>query len=149
MRKINPMKIRYAMIILAAIVGLLSGGCATAARRNTATAAAQYGTDVGVLDKLERGARLSLADLGELGRRGVPDDVILAHLKRRDDVYRLTTGEVVQLREAGVTNGVIDYLLASPEQVARRGPRIYRGGGYGYRGHRIGGFGRGGGGRRR
>lgn len=143
------MKTRYGLIILAATVGVLSSGCATAARRNTALAAAQYGTDVGVLDKLERGTRLGLVDLKELGRRGVPEDVILAHLKRRADVYRVTTGEVLQLREAGVTDGVIDYLLASRDQLARRGPRIYRGGGYGYRGnsgHRIGGFGHRGGG---
>jgi hypothetical protein len=152
MRKVNPMKTRYGLIILAAIVGVLFSGCATAARRNTALAAAQYGTDVGVLDKLERGARLGLGDLGELGRRGVPENVILAHLQRRDDVYRLTTGEVLQLREAGVSDRLIDYLLASPDQLARRGPRIYRGGGYGYRGYsgnRIGGFGHRGRGRHR
>ena len=139
----NPMKTRYLLFILAATLGILSSGCATAARRNTALVAAQYGTDVFVLDKLERGARLTFADLEELGRRGVPENVILAHLNRRDDGYRLTTTQVVRLREAGVGDGVIDYLLASRE---RRAYPVY-GYAYGYHnafGHHYDGFGHGG-----
>lgn len=137
------MKTRSLLFILAATLGLLSSGCATAARRNTALVAAQYGTDVFVLDKLERGARLSFADLEELGRRGVPENAILAHLNRRDDAYRLTTTQVVRLREAGVSDGVIDYLLASRER------RTYPAYGYTYGyhdafGHHYGGFGQGG-----
>lgn len=109
--------------VLAAAI--LAGGCATTARRNTAHAAAQYGTDVVVLEKLERGSRLSFADLEELGRRRVPDEVILSHLQRRDDAYRLTTTQVLRLREAGIGDPVIDYLLASPERVAWRARRSY------------------------
>ena len=139
----HPMKTRDCLLVLAAAIGVMSSGCTTAARRNTALVAAQYGTDVFVLDKLQRGARLNLADLEELGRRGVPENVILAHLNRRDDAYRLTTTEVVRLREAGVSDGVIDYLLASRER--RTYPAyIY---GYGYHdafGHHHG-FGHGGG----
>lgn len=138
-RKMNPMKTRTLLFILAAAIGVLSSGCATAARRNNALVAAQYGTDVFVLDKLERGARLTFADLEELGRRGVPGNAILAHLNRRDDAYRLTTTQVVRRREAGVCDGVIDYLLASRER--RIYPAyIYR---YGYHdpfGHHYAGF---------
>ena len=137
------MKTRHLLFMLAATVGLLSSGCATAARRNTALVAAQYGTDVFVLDKLERGTRLSFADFEELGRRGVPENVLLAHLKRRDDAYRLTTTQVVRLREAGVGDGVIDYLLASRERRAYPA-YIYSYGyhdAYGHHGGRYGGFG--------
>ena len=135
------MKTRYLLLIFTAVVGLLSSGCATAARRNTALVAAQYGTGVVVLDKLERGVRLTFADLEELGRRGVPDNVILAHLNRRADAYGLTTTQVVRLREAGVGDGVIDYLLASRERRAYYPAYVY---GYGYHdsfGHHGGGYG--------
>lgn len=137
----NPMKTRYLFLVFTAGIGLLSGGCATAARRNTALVAAQYGADVSVLDKLERGARLSFADLEELGRRGVPENAILAHLNRRDDAYRLTTTQVVRLREAGVSDGVIDYLLASRERRSYYPAYVYS---YGYHdafGHHWGGYG--------
>ncbi|HEX2851671.1 MAG TPA: hypothetical protein VHO24_00430 [Opitutaceae bacterium] len=113
------MKTRIALLLLIASAPLL-GGCTTTARQNTATAAAQYGTDITVVDKLERGSRLSFTDLEELGRRRVPDGVILAHLRRRDDAYRLTATEVVRLREAGVGDRVINYLLDSRERVTRR-----------------------------
>lgn len=137
----KPMKARYLLVILVAIVGVFSSGCATAARRNTALAAAQYGADVSVLDKLERGARLTYTDIEELGRRGVPENVILAHLERRDDAYRLTTTQVIRLREAGVSDGVIDYLLASRERRTYYPAYAYS---YGYHdalGHHWGGYG--------
>ena len=113
---------RISVISFLAILSLLTG-CATAVRRTNAATAAQFGADVVVLDKLERGARLSLTDLEELGSRGVPEDVILAHLQRSNAAYRLTTSDVLRLREAGVTDRVIDYLLASPERVAWRARR--------------------------
>jgi len=123
------MKTRYLLLVFVAAIGVLSSGCVTAARRNTALAAAQYGTETVVLDKLERGAPLTFADLEELGRRGVPDNVILAHLNRRDDAYRLTTTQVDRLREAGISDGVINYLLASRERRTYYPAYVYS---YGY-----------------
>ena len=113
---------RTYLISFLAILSLLTG-CATAVRRSNAATAAQFGADVIVLDKLERGARLSLTDLEELGSRGVPEDVIIAHLQRSNDAYRLTTAEVLRLREAGITDRIIDYLLTSPERMAWRARR--------------------------
>lgn len=120
---------RIYLISFLAVLSFLTG-CATAVRRTNAATAAQFGADGIVLDKLERGARLSLADLEELGSRGVPEDVILAHLQRSNDAYRLTTSEVLRFREAGVTDRVIDYMLASPERVAWRARRRARVWGY-------------------
>lgn len=140
---------RIYLISILAILSLLTG-CATAVRKTNTATAAQFGADVIVLDKLERGARLSLMDLEELGRRGVPEDVMLAHLRRSNDAYRLTTSEVLRLREAGVTDRVIDHLLASPERVAWRARR--RAPVWGYHdayGHHSPSFGYGGHGRSR
>lgn len=113
------MKTRIALLFLTVAASLLSG-CTTAARQNTAMAAAQYGTDMNVVDKLERGRALSFYDLEELGRRSVPDAVILAHLRRRDDPYRMTAAQVSRLRESGLGDRVINYLLDSRERAARR-----------------------------
>lgn len=113
------MKNRIALLFLTVAASLLSG-CTTAARKNTAMAAAQYGTDMAVVDKLERGRVLSFDDLEELGRRSVPDAVILAHLRRRDDPYRVTAAQVSRLRESGLSDRVINYLLDSRERAARR-----------------------------
>ena len=138
------MKAYFLSLYLLAVLSFASG-CATTSRSSGATVARHFGADGVVLEKLERGGRLSLPDLEELGRRGVPDEVVLQHLQQRGDVYRLTTAQVLQLREAGVTDRVIDYLLGSPERMAwrtRRGAPIW---GYHNRiGHPYSGIGRGG-----
>lgn len=140
------MKTRLTLLTLLAAI-LLSTGCMTTARRNTAMVASQYGADAIVVDKLERGRQLSLIELEELGRRGVPDNLILAHLRSRADTYRLTAAQVIGLREAGLGERVINYLLDSREHVARpvrRGYPIYSHRYHGGFGHYSGGFGRGG-----
>jgi hypothetical protein len=140
------MNTRLTLLILIASA-LLSTGCMTTARRNTAMAASQYGADATVVDKLEHGRQLSLIDLEELGRRGVPDNLILTHLRSRADTYRLTAAQVVYLREAGLGERVINYLLDSRERVARpsrRGYPIYSRRYHGSFGHNSGGFGLGG-----
>jgi uncharacterized membrane protein YgcG len=140
------MKTRLTLLVLIA-AALLSTGCMTTARRNTAMAASQYGADATVVAKLERGRQLSLTDLEELGRRGVSDTLILAHLRRRADTYRLTAAQVIGLREAGLGERVITYLLESRERVARparRGSPIYSHRYHGGSGHYSGGFGHGG-----
>jgi hypothetical protein len=137
---------RIALLSLTVAASLLSG-CATAAQQKTAMSASRHGTDAAVVDKLERGRKLSLNDLEELGRRGVPDTVILSHLRRRDDAYRLTATEVVRLREAGVSDRVSNYLLESRERYARRTRRYYPAFGHHHHhafGYHSGGFGRGG-----
>jgi len=105
---------------------LLSTGCMTSPRRNTAMAVFKYGADTTVVGKLERGRQLSLADLEERGRRGVPDILILAHLRSRTDTYRLTTAQVIGLREAGLGEGAVNYLLVSRERVVRPARRGYQ-----------------------
>lgn len=141
------MKTRLALLTLLAALSL-STGCMTTARRNVAMAASQYGTDAIVVDKLERGRQLSLTDLEELGRRGVPDNLIFAHLRSRADTYRLTAAQVIGLREAGLGEPVVNYFLDTRERVARparRGYPIYSHRSSGGFGHYSGGFGHGGG----
>ncbi len=142
--KANAMKTIITLLIL--LAALITGGCATAARRQTALTAAHYGTAPAVLDKLELGQRLALADIEELGRRGVPDTTILAHLQRRGDAYQLTAAQITRLREAGVGDKVINYLLDSRAQSAWRTRSrypVYRGGrgSFGHSGFGPGGFG--------
>lgn len=116
------MKTRIALLFLTVAASLLSG-CTTTARKNTAMVAYQYGADVAVVDKLERGQSLTFYDIEDLGRRGVPDRVILSHLRRRSDTYRLNAAQVSRLREAGVGDPVINYLLESRERAAWRARR--------------------------
>lgn len=117
-------------------------GCAAAARQQAVQTATQLGTPLTLVSKMERGDRLTLADLETLARQQVPDAEVLAYLRQTGAAYELTTAQIDQMRAAGVSVRVIDYLLATPRQVARR-YRGYYGGGFGWYGYGHGNFGHG------
>lgn len=126
------MKLRYTVLVTAAAVLLTA--CSTPGRYANANAVNQYGANPVVVNRIAQGSRLSVGDLAELGRRGVPDGVILDSLRARTDMYRLTAAQVSQLREAGVGDPVIDYLLSSREWSPPRRVWVPSYRGYGHRG---------------
>lgn len=131
------MKRSLVTLLLAAALLVTAGGCATRtsrARSTTATLAAEHGASATLVANLQRGTRLSLANIEELAVLKVPDDATVAYLRDTGTSYQLTTGQVVLLREVGVSDRVIDYLLATPNRVAVR-PRGNYGGQMGWRGH--------------
>jgi hypothetical protein len=87
---------------------------------------------------MQRGGRLTLADVQKLANLQIPDDVTLAYLRDSGAAYELTTAQIDQMRAAGVSVRVIDYLLSTPSRVASRYRGNYGGGlwlhGYGYYG---------------
>lgn len=118
---------------------LLLTACATPGRYTNANLVNQYGTLPAVVNRIAQGSRLSVSDIAEMGRRGVPDSVILDTLRSRSDVYRLTASQVKQLQDVGVGAPVIDHLLASREL---NQPRQYWAPSYRPYGHRsLGHFG--------
>lgn len=119
---------------------------ATSTQRANADAAAAAGAPSTVVEKMQRGSALTFADIQDLARQRVPDETTLAYLRSTKSEYRLNTEIFDQLRAAGVSDRVVNYLLlASPLETARAG-RVYRGApvrGYGYRPFRTApGFGR-------
>lgn len=141
------MKTRASLLLALSLVTL--SGCATAAspRSLTATLAAERGAPAALVNTLLRGGRLTLADIERLAILKVPDDTTLAYLRRNGAAYELTLAQIDQMRDAGVSVHVIDYLLASPARVARtvRYPRMRFGFGYPHygAGHYSVGFGHG------
>lgn len=135
------MKTKLPLLFALGLVAL--SGCASAARQQAVQTASRLGAPLPLVTRMERGARLTLADLETLARHQVPDTEVLAYLRQTGAAYELTTAQIDQMRAAGVSVKVIDYLLATPRQVARRYRpyRGYYGGGFGFYGH--GGFGRG------
>lgn len=68
---------------------------------------------------------LSLAEIREMSARGVSEATILTALRASRAVYRLSAQDVSALQEAGVNQGVIDYLLKTPE-LYKTERRVYR-----------------------
>ncbi len=140
------MKYPLLTLLVCTVALLTTSGCATATspRSTAATLAAEHGAPVSLVTTLQHGGRLALADIERLAILKVPDDTTLAYLRSNGAAYELTLAQIDQMRSAGVSVRVIDYLLASPARVARnlRYPRMWFGYGYPHHGvgHYSGGF---------
>ena len=73
------------------------------------------------LQRVEQGQPLGLADIKALAKAGVSDEVILSQIRNSHTAYRLTTAEILDLKEAGVSEKVIDFMINTPN-LARVSP---------------------------
>src|SRR5664280_1810408 len=64
--------------------------------------------------RVEQGQPLGLADIKALAKSGVSDEVILSQIRNSHVVYRLTTAEIIDLKDSGVSNRVIDFMINTP-----------------------------------
>ncbi len=126
-------------IVLIAVLGAVTfSGCASTTQHKVAQEATRLGAPASLTDKLNRGGRLTLADIETMTRQAVPEADILSYLRQSGARYELTTAQIDQLRASGVSDRVIDYLLSTPGQSARRWgsyPYGFRSYGYSYFGH--------------
>src|ERR1700677_1200316 len=67
-----------------------------------------------VYDKMVHGDDLDVADVKDLHLAGVGDDIILRYLRNQKTVYYLTKINVGVLKQAGVSDTVIEYMLQTP-----------------------------------
>ena len=70
--------------------------------------------------KMLRHHPLELGEIVELSRKNVPPNTIVRYIDTTLAEYQLKTEDVVQLRRAGVSSDVIDYLLTTPGLNANR-----------------------------
>lgn len=66
------------------------------------------------LTHIERGQPLGVADIKALAKAEISEEVIISQIRASRTVYRLTTAEIIELRDAGVSNRVIDFMINTP-----------------------------------
>ena len=57
---------------------------------------------------------MSLADIKMLARSGISDEVILSQIRNSHTVYHLSAAEILDLKDAGVSEKVIDFMINTP-----------------------------------
>ncbi len=75
---------------------------------------ARSGVSSATYDKMVHGDPLSLYDIKSLARARVDDGVILRYLRDHRTVYILTSADVLDLHNAGVSQSIVDYMLTTP-----------------------------------
>lgn len=64
----------------------------------------------------------SVADIEALARSGVSDDVIINQINASRAVYQLDANTILQLKDAGVSQNVIAYMINTSNTVATQAP---------------------------
>jgi hypothetical protein len=59
----------------------------------------------------DQGQSIGVADVKALAKAGLNDDVILSHIRNSQAVYHLTTAEIIDLKNSGVSDKVIDVMI--------------------------------------
>jgi hypothetical protein len=54
---------------------------------------------------------IGLADVKALAKAGLSDEVIISQIRNSRTVYRLSAAEIIDLKQSGVSEKVIDYMI--------------------------------------
>jgi hypothetical protein len=101
--------------VTALFLAPLLSGCGSIAR-DTSAANAQGAASLPALPA----PRLSLDEIVTLSRQGVGADALIARIQVAGSYYRLSTAQIMSLRERGVPVAVIDHMLMAERQYATR-----------------------------
>ena len=71
------------------------------------------GVSSAIYDKMVHGDDLSLYDIKSLSRAHVSDGVILRYMRNQGTIYVLSAGDVQGLINAGVSQSIVDYMMAT------------------------------------
>ncbi|MBS0621012.1 MAG: hypothetical protein JSS61_06100 [Verrucomicrobia bacterium] len=63
------------------------------------------------LNKIDNKEQLSLDDIIRMHNAGITDDKIIGTIDSTGSVYHLTTSDIQELKDAGVSQHVIDHML--------------------------------------
>ena len=88
--------------------GLIGQGADQAARERVERESPQ------TLQRIDQGQPLGLADIKALAKAGVSDEVIMSQIRNSRTVYRLSTAEIIDLKDSGVSQRVIDFMINTP-----------------------------------
>jgi hypothetical protein len=69
------------------------------------------------LQRVEQSQPLTISDIESLTRAGINDDLIISQIRNSRTVYHLRTGDIVDLKNAGVSERVIDFMINTPTEI--------------------------------
>jgi hypothetical protein len=107
------MNIRTVLITVGAI-GLMGIGCETPPPPRPPPPVVRYPTQP-----------LGLADVKMLAKSGLSDDVIISQIRNSRTVYRLSAADILDLKDSGVSEKVIDFMINTPSTYGYTRPPPY------------------------
>ena len=69
------------------------------------------------LQRLEQSQPLTVTDVKALAQAKISDDLIISQIRNSRTVYQLRTVDIIELKNAGVSEKVIDFMINTPTQI--------------------------------
>ena len=69
------------------------------------------------MQRVEQSQPLTVADVKALSKAGIGDDLVLSQIRNSRTVYHLSTADIVDLKAAGVSERIIDFMINTPTQI--------------------------------
>ena len=105
--------------LIGAAAGALAGGLiGNATDREQATRLQTQGAPANV--NMVSTQPTSLADVQAMAKAGVSDDVIISQIRNSRTIYHLAAVDVIGLRNAGVSEKVLNFMINTPSLWATR-----------------------------
>jgi outer membrane lipoprotein SlyB len=64
--------------------------------------------------RVEQGQPLVVADVKAMAKAGVGDEIIISQIRSTHTVYRLSSDDIIDLHNSGVSQKVIDFMINTP-----------------------------------
>ena len=102
--------------LIGAAVGAMAGGLIgnAADREQEARLRAQAPQTYA---RIDQGTPLGIADVKALAKAGVSEDVMINQIHTSRTIFHLSAADIIDLRDAGVTDKVINYMIDTPGSV--------------------------------
>ncbi|MGB8369438.1 MAG: YXWGXW repeat-containing protein [Limisphaerales bacterium] len=72
--------------------------------------------------RVDQGQPLGVADVKALAKAGISEDVIISQIQNSRTVYHLSAADIIDLRDAGVTDKVVNYMINTPSTAGAAAP---------------------------
>jgi len=69
------------------------------------------------MQRIDQGQPLTVLDVKSLTKAGISDDLIISQIRNSRTVYYLTTADIINLKNAGVSERVIDFMINTRTQI--------------------------------
>lgn len=96
--------------LIGGAVGVISGGLIGAALDEQDRRILEAESP-STLNRIERGDQLTLYDVKEMTRAGITEDVIISQIEQTGSRFYLSTNDIIDLKNSGVSQRVINYMI--------------------------------------
>jgi outer membrane lipoprotein SlyB len=67
--------------------------------------------------KIDQGQPLAVANVKAMAKAGISEDVIISQIQNSHTVYHLSASDIIDLRDSGVTDKVVNYMINTPSTI--------------------------------